>query len=130
MSQAVKMLGGGPAGSPQVLATGIEQAVDPLYLASRIALRPLDYTGAGAVLGHYAVAQKSGNTVSLSAASPVGRIRWAPSAALNNVFCVLMRLKVGWAVQAAVTAAVQMDFDAIIARGFTVDFSSNLTSAN
>lgn len=125
-----KIIGGGAPGSPQVNATGIEQAIDPLYLASRVSLRPLDYTGDGAVLGHYAVALKSGATVSLAANAPVARIRWAPSAALNNVFCVIHRIKVGWTVGGAITAAVQMDFDAIIARGFTVDYTTNLTNSN
>ena len=125
-----KIVGGGAAGDPQIIATGVEQTIDPLYKAARLALRPLDYTGDGSVLGHYAVAQQSGNTVSVAAAGVVGRIRWAPSAALNNVFCVLMRIKIGWTVQSAVTAATQMVFDAAIARGYTVDHSSNITSAN
>ena len=45
------------------------------------------------VFGHYAVAQKSGATVSISAGGYVGRIRWAPTTA--NVYLVLIRLKVG-----------------------------------
>jgi hypothetical protein len=124
------LIGGGVAGDPQVIAVGKPATVDPLYLASRIALRPLDYTGQGAVLGHYAVAQKSGATASIGAAGHVGRIRWAPAASLNNVFCVPLRIKAGWIVTGAVTAATPMDFDAIIARGFTVDYTTAITMAN
>ncbi len=125
-----KVVGGGPAGSPQLISTGTELAVDPLYAAARIALRPLDYTSDGAILGHYMVAQKSGATVSIGALGHVGRIRWAPAASLNNVFCVLLRLRVGFSIISAITTAVQMDFDATIHRGYTVDHSAGITNAN
>ncbi len=125
-----KIIGGGPAGNPQSIATGVEAAVDPLYAAFRIAMRPLDYTSDGAVLGHYAVAQKSGATVNIGALGHVGRIRWAPSAGTNNLFCVLMRIKVGFSFISAITVAVQMDFDAVIHRGYTVDHSAGITNAN
>jgi hypothetical protein len=93
---------------------------------------PVPYiAGAGQqqqVLGHYAAAQKSGATVSIGALGHIGRIRWAPS--LISTYCVLMRLKVGYIVTGAVTAATPMDFDAIIARGFTVDYNTAITNVN
>ncbi len=124
------IVGGGPAGNPQLIASGVQAAVDPLYAALRVALHPLDYTSDGAILGHYAVALKSGATVSIGALGHISRIRWAPAASLNNVFCVLMRIKVGFSIISAITTAVQMDFDAIIHRGYTVDHSAGITSAN
>lgn len=94
---------------------------------------PVPYVGTGnqsqTVLGHYATAQKSGATVSIGAAGHVGRIRWAPT--LAQAFLVLMRLKVGWTVTTAVSgAATPMDFDAIIARAFTVDYNTAITNVN
>jgi hypothetical protein len=41
-----------------------------------------------------------------------------------------MRIKVGWIVTGAVTAAAPMDFDACIVRGFTVDFTTAMTAVN
>ena len=120
-----KVLGGA---GPAVILPGFEQAVDPLYQAARIALRPLDYSTQGSVLGHYATGQKSGATVSIGAAGHIGRVRWAPTVA--NTFCVLMRIKVGWATISTVTTAVQMDFDAIIHRGYTVDHTVAITNVN
>jgi hypothetical protein len=83
------------------------------------------------VLGHYAVAQKSGATVSVTAGSYVGRIRWSPTT-VGNVYCVLLRVKVGWIVTANNTTATAtpMDFDACVVRNFTVDFTGNLTAVN
>lgn len=127
---ATEILGGGQSGAPQVIAGAQKLAVDPLYLAARVALRPLDYTASGALLGHYAVAQKSGATVSLGAAGHIGRIRWAPASNANNTFCVLLRLKVGYSVITAVTTAVPMEFDAIIHRGYTVDHTAAITNIN
>ncbi len=106
--------------------TGVnQQQVDPLWLAARIALRPLDYTGQGAVLGHYSVAQQSGDiAATLGAAAHVARIRWTDP----TRYCVLLGIRVGWTVTAAVTVAVPMDMRAIIARGFSVDFTTNMTA--
>ena len=79
------------------------------------------------ITGAYSVSQISGNTVSLAAASNIARIRWAPAGLTPAKFAVVTRIKVGWAVQAAVTAATQMDMQAIIARGFSVDFTTAIT---
>lgn len=93
---------------------------------------PVPYIGTGnqtqTVLGHYAVAQKSGATASIGAAGILGSIRWAPT--LANTFLVLMRIKAGWSVTGAVTAATPMDLQALIARAFTVDFTTASTAIN
>jgi hypothetical protein len=79
----------------QVLGkSGNPLEVDPQYLAARIALRPLDYTGQGKVLGHYSVGQRSGEiAATLGANAHLARIRWAPPDGTS--FLVLMRLKLG-----------------------------------
>lgn len=94
---------------------------------------PVPYIGTGnqqqVVLGHYSVAQLSGAIAATpTALDPHASIRWAPTnpAAL----LVLMRLKVGWAVISAVTTAVRMAYQAIIARGFTVDYVTGSTAIN
>lgn len=121
-----QLIGGSGVG---VIVPSIAQAVDPLYQAARIALRPLDYSdGRGNLLGHYATFQKSGASVNIGAAGHIGRIRWAPTVA--NTYAVLMRLKVGWAVTGAITAAVVEDYDAIIHRGYTVDHTVAITAVN
>lgn len=90
-------------------------------------MRPVTYTGGGRVLGHYAVAQRSGEIAATPAAlAHYARIRNGDAI----VKVILMRVKVGLTVSAAITAAVETAFRAIIVRGFTVDFSSNITNIN
>lgn len=122
-----KVIGGGGVGS---LLQGVEQAVDPLFLAARIALRPLDYSdGRGTLLGHYGVAQTSGAIAATpTALDPHASIRWAPS--LSNAYCVLLRLRVGYGVISAVATAVRMAYQASVARQFTTDFSGATTAIN
>ena len=88
----------------------------------------LPYATPARVLGHYAVAQKSGSIVNstLLAAGHLARIRWTDSSAL----CVLMRIKVGITIVGAVTIALEQAFRAIVVRGFTVDFTTAATNAN
>ena len=115
-----QLIGGGN------LQPGVPLAVDPFYQAARIALRPLDYSNVGQLLGHFAVAQVSGATLNIGAAGHIGSIRWTDT----TRYLVLMRIRAGWSVTAAVTAAVPADLRAIIARGFTVDFTTASTAAN
>lgn len=94
---------------------------------------PVPYVGTGVnsqiVLGHYAVAQQSGAIAATPSALDVhARIRWAPT--LASYLCVLMRLKLGWAIISAVTTTVRMVYQASIARGFTVDFTTACTQIN
>ncbi len=56
-----KIIGGG-VGTPGV---GQEMAVDPTFLAARVALRPLDYAGLGQVLGLSRASAVTGTTVSV-----------------------------------------------------------------
>lgn len=79
-------------------------------------------------LGHYATWQKSGATVNLGALGHIGRIRWAPTQ--TSYLCGLTKLKVGWSVLTAITAATPMDFDAIIHRGYSVDHTAAITNVN
>lgn len=111
-------------GSPQL--AGTQQVIDPTFNASRVALRPLDYAHLGAVLGHYAVAHASGATASLGAAGHLASIRWTDA----SRYLVLMRIRAGWSVTGAVTAATPMDLQAVIARGFSVDFTTASTATS
>jgi hypothetical protein len=115
----------------QVIGGGLRDpgsplAVDPSFLAARVALRPLEYAQVGQVLGHYAVAQVSGATASIAAGGILGSLRWADA----SRFCVLMGIRAGWAVTGAVTLAAVMDLQATIARAFSVDFTTAATAAN
>src|SRR5437879_1402314 len=96
-----KIIGGGAAGDAGVIAAGKEQAVDPLYLAARIAMRPLDYTGQGRILGHYMTGQRSGEiAATLGAGGKLASIRWPDL----STFLVLLRLKIGISISADVTS--------------------------
>lgn len=109
-------------------ANNVGLAVDPTFLAGRIALRPLDYASQGRLLGHYAVAQRSGElAATIGALGHLASLRWPAGL---NAYLVLMRLRAGWSVSAAVTAAVEMNLRAILARGFTVDFTTASTPIN
>ena len=98
--------------------------IDKTFLAARVALRPLEYAKDGVILGSYRVAQASGAVVSIGALGHVGSIRWSDS----TRYLVLMRIRAGYTITTAVTAAPQMDMRAIIARGFTVDFTTAATA--
>ena len=94
---------------------------------------PVPYVGTGSQsqvqLGHYAVSQLSGAIAATPTALDVhARIRWAPT--LTTAFCVLMRLKYGYHILTAVTAAVRQSYQASIVRGFTVDFTTAITNIN
>lgn len=114
----------------KVLGTsGVEQEVDRLYKAARVALRPLDYTSqkSGRILGHYAVAQRGGElAATIGALGHLASIRWAS----DSAYLVLLRVKCGYSVSAAITAAVEFNARAIIARGFSVDFTTASTAIN
>ena len=101
--------------------------VDPTFLAARVAMRPLEYVANGRILGHYAVEHRSGElAATIGALGHLASLRWSDSTA----FCVLTRIKVGYSISAAVTTAVQMNMRAVLARGFSVDFSTARTLSN
>lgn len=118
-----KIIGGGTSaqGTP-----GAEFAVDPTFLAGRIALKPIEYAGQGKVLGHYGVCQQSGAVVNstLSAADHLGSIRWSDS----STYLVLLRVRVGVNVQTAITIILETDVKLSIARGFSVDYTTASTA--
>ncbi len=90
-------------------------------------MRPLSYVSGATVLGHYAVAQRSGAIVAtIGAAGILGSMRWAPSI---SAYLVLMRLKASATFSAAVTTATEMTLQAKIVRGFSVDFTTASTPA-
>jgi hypothetical protein len=113
---------------------GVIAEVDPLYQNLRATLRPLDYTRGntpgGNSLGAYSVGLQSGVIAAapLGAGSVISSIRWAPANA--NALCVLQRIKVGLGVHAALTQANAFDMEALIARSFTADYSSNNTQVS
>ncbi len=112
-----KIIGGGTQ------APGTELGIDPTFLAAHVAMKPMEYTGAGAVLGHYSVAQQTGTVTAMGAGAMLASLRWTDP----SRFLVLLRIRVGYSILGAVTAAVPMDMRAIIARGFSVDFTTNKT---
>lgn len=107
--------------------SGTQWIIDPAG-AGRVTHRPIDYGVSGQTGGpggHYAVAQRSGEiAATLAAAAHLARIRWTDAAH----FCVVHRIKVGISFSAAVTTAVEMTMRAIKVTGFTVDFTTNMTS--
>lgn len=82
------------------------------------------------ILGHYKTFQRSGEiAATLGAAAHLARIRWAPT--LSNASLVLLKLRAGISISADVTSGkIEMALRAIIVRGFTVDFTTNMTSLN
>src|SRR5712691_4826174 len=107
-----KIVGGG------VLQAGPELAVDPLYNAARVALRPLDHTNLGAVLGHYRIAATSGLVTGIAAGALVYSMRWAPAS--TPAYCVLLRLLMQSSLTTAFTAAQVVDYDVIMNRAWTI----------
>lgn len=107
--------------------SGHELEVDPTFLAARVAMRPLEHVKDGRILGQYCVAQRSGELIAtIGALGHLGSVRWA----IDDAYFVLLRLRVGWSISAAVTTAVEMNLRAIIARGFSVDFTTAATAIN
>ena len=107
--------------------SGNQLEVDPTFLAARVAMRPLEYVKDGRILGQYAVAQRSGElAATIGALGHLASFRWA----IDDAYAVLLRIRVGWSISAAVTTAVEMNLRAIIARAFTVDFTTAATAIN
>lgn len=100
--------------------------VDISHDAARVSIRPLEHVFNEKPGGHYALSAMSGVLpASLAANSPIFSVRWAES---SKVFA-LLKLTAGIGVYtAAQTLANPIELEAVIARGFTVDFSASLTS--
>ena len=110
-----KIIGGGMS-SDKVIQAGVEQAVDPQFLAGRIAMRPLDYSGFGSVLGHYRAIAVASGVNGLTAAQIIQSIRWNPPVAQ---FKVLTRYAALLEVLTAITTACVFDLQAFVFRGAT-----------
>lgn len=122
MSYVIQQTGAGPGSK-----VGTEQIIDALRGSARITVSPLDHSDInGTLLGYYGVAQASGATVSLGAAAHLASLRWTDP----SRFLVLIGIRAGWTINGAVTAATQMDLQAVVARGFSVDFTTNSTAAS
>ena len=52
-------------------------------------MKPMEYAGAGAVLGHYAVAQQTGTVTAMGAAAMLASFRWIDP----SRFAVLLRTR-------------------------------------
>jgi hypothetical protein len=103
---------------------GQEAVIDQLRGAFRTSISPLDHSDInGNLLGFYKAGQVSGATVSLGAAGHLASLRWTDT----SRFLALLRVKVGWSVTGAITAATPMDVQAVVARGFSVDFTTAST---
>lgn len=100
-----------------------EQAIDPVFLAARVSLRPLDYTGFGRVLGHYRVAFST-SAIAPAANAVLAALRWTDTGS----FLVLNRLLVGVTVVTAVTAQRQDPIVANLARAYTAAHTTNATA--
>lgn len=117
----------GGSGTGPASKFGTEWIIDGQRGSQRSSLSPWDYSDInGNVSGYYGVAQASGATVSLAAAAHLASLRNSSAAML----LVLLRIKVGFTVNGAITAATQMDLQAVLARAFTADFTTNSTAAS
>jgi hypothetical protein len=105
---------------------GTPNAIDPTHNAARVSMRPLEHVGQGKVLGHYYLTAVSGTiAASLGANSELFAARWADSGNLK----VLLRLSAGLGVYTAgQTVANPLELEAIIARGWTVNYTTNATA--
>lgn len=108
--------------------SGVAATIDRAFKALRVGHRPIDHgLTAGGVLGHYMVAQESGAlAATIGAAGHLASIRNSHASYL----LIPTRIRVGWVITGAVTTAVPMDLQGVIARGFTVDFTTASTAAN
>lgn len=108
---------------------GVPQAVDPTFLAARIAMRPLDYATKGRVLGHYSTFQRSGEiAATLGATGALASIRWPDQSLTGGSFAVLLGCRIGLSVSATVTAGtIEQAYAAWAIKGFTVDYTASNT---
>lgn len=107
--------------------SGTQLEVDPMFMAGRVAMRPLDFKKNGRVLGHYSINQRSGElAATIGALEHLAAFHWTQ----DDAFAVLLRLRVGWSISAAQTVVVEMNLRAVLAHAFSVAFTSDETAAN
>jgi hypothetical protein len=107
-----KIIGGG-VGVPGI---GQEMAVDPTFLAARVAIRPLEYQNQGSVYGHYKANLIFSNAAAITT-TPLLTLRWAPSA---PAWLVLTKFRLmGAALTTVFTTQQVVDIGATVARNFS-----------
>lgn len=100
----------------------IEAQVDPSFQALRASLRPLDHVVGGVTGGHYGIVAYSGSVVAgQTAATVLFAVRFVSSTKLM----VLKSLRVGQTITTAYTTLSPPDVELVLARSFTVGYSSN-----
>ncbi len=104
-----KILGGGN------IQPGTEAVVDPLYGSMRVVQKPLDYTWANQVLGHYAIAAPTGITVSIGAAGILSYLRNSDT----SRFIVIEKVRVQAVIASTITTGVVVDVGLKVSRGAT-----------
>ena len=113
MSEFTTLVGG-----PTGLSTGTPLAIDPTFLAARIAARPLDYEGEGQVLGHYKVGLKTGViAAAYTAAQDFVSFMWQPAI---SAYAVLISISVGLTISNVTDTNIVLDVQAFTGRSFTV----------
>jgi hypothetical protein len=106
-----KIIGGG-VGTPGL---GQELAIDPTFLAARVAMRPLEYAAQGLVLGHFRATVITGTTVSMGAKGILSYLRWS-----SPQYAVIERLTLNSSyVASTITAGVVVDCAVYMRRGST-----------
>jgi hypothetical protein len=111
-------------GGPQPAGTPL--AIDPVFQAPRVSIRPLDYTLGGLngqVYGHYRAALAFVNTA--AQAGPLVSLRWAPGS--NTPFFVPLQISAQARVTTAFTTAQLVDLKATIGRAFSVSATGGTT---
>lgn len=106
----------GPPGSATFATVGSELIVDSTWGASRVRLMPSEYNAPAFQGGFFRVGRALAGITGVAAAGPLVSFRWG----LPNSEALIKRVSIGAAITTAFTAAQPVDFDLIIARGFTV----------
>lgn len=107
---------GGIASTITSAVQGSEQLVDASSNASRTIIKPLDYVSQGRVLGHYRLAARTGKfTGAQSSGTNIYNFRWG----VQNAYCVLTRLSVGFAMTQAFDTPQVIDMRVFIGRNWT-----------
>lgn len=104
----------------------VEMQVDNSHRAARFSIRPLEHVFDNKIGGHFAVTAISGTiAASLGASSELFSARWTDGSRLK----ALLRLTAGVGVYtAAQTVANPLELEAIVARSFTTDYTTNSTN--
>ncbi len=100
----------------------VEAQVDPTNQALRTSLRPLDHTINGVIGGHYSIVAYSGAVV---ASQTAATILFACRFVSQSKLMVLKSLRIGHSITTAYTTLSPPDFELVLARSFTVQYTNN-----